>query len=87
MRPTSIHGSRLQLFRWKFSLNDRDDDVELDKKYDWGNNCKNFESPSLAKPDIFLALFSNFPVNEAEFPFTIFPQYMDPIPFADRSAL
>ena len=37
------------------------------------NNCKIlkmvFESPSFAKPDIFFALFSNFPVNEAEFPF------------------
>ena len=61
--------------------------LNLMKSMIGGTTVKIFESPSFAKPDIFLALFSNFPVNEAEFPFTIFPQYMDPIPFADRPAL
>ena len=43
--------------------------LNLMKSMIGGTTVKIFESPSFAKPDIFLALFSNFPVNEAEFPF------------------
>ena len=85
MRPTSIHGSRLQLFRWKFSLNDRDDDVELDKI-----TVKIFKmvlKTHLLQSQIsFLLFFPISPLTRRNSPFTIFPQYMDPIPFAARSA-